>query len=98
MSYATDCWQLEGRSRSARCGTLPPTEPRGTTTQTKGDPLDYPNPRGEAEARLNSHMTLEIRTAAGPASTVQWVFNGGPYIGGAEGEQRVQCQVVCPPP
>jgi hypothetical protein len=28
-------------------------------------------------------LRLEIRTAAGPASTLQWVFNGGPYIGGA---------------
>jgi len=37
----------------------------------------------------------EIRTAAGPSSAVQCVFNGGPYT---TASQVRQCQLVCPPP
>ena len=38
---------------------------------------------------------LEIRTAAGPSSAVQCVFNGGPYTTASHVRQ---CQLVCPPP
>src|SRR6476469_2330629 len=37
---------------------------------------------------------LEIRTAAGPSSAVQCVFNGGPYT---TASQVRQCQLVWPP-
>jgi hypothetical protein len=49
--------------------------------------------RGRAETR--SLAPFEIRSAAGSSSTVQCVFNGGPYTVASHSRH---VQAVCPPP
>jgi hypothetical protein len=44
---------------------------------------------------LRHRLPVEIRTAAGPSSAVQRLFNGGPYTTASHVRQ---CQLVCPPP
>ena len=38
---------------------------------------------------------VEMRTAAGPSSVVQWVLSGGPYTVSSQVRQH---HMVCPPP
>ena len=72
--------------------------PNASSCSTSGHGVvSRQRPRGARPSMPDRCYTdvAEIRTAAGPSSAVQCVFNGGPYT---TASQVRQCQLVCPPP
>jgi len=70
--------------------------PNASSCSTSGHAVASGRAAPGLRCRIDCYTDVaEIRTAAGPSSAVQCVFNGGPYT---TASQVRQCQLVCPPP
>jgi hypothetical protein len=77
-------------------GQSAPSAEKVAETTTSLAPLTHQSGRHHWRASDAPQPRLvEMRTAAGPSSVVQWVLSGGPNTTASHARQ---CQVVCPPP